>query len=60
LNRDRPVLALNPRAQLKALLEQRMPLYRQVADLTVDTNGRAPAEVVQDLVDQLEQLPRHA
>jgi hypothetical protein len=31
-----------------------------VADLTVDTNGRAPAEVVQDLVDQLEQLPRHA
>jgi shikimate kinase len=25
LNRDRPVLALNPRAQLKALLEQRSP-----------------------------------
>ena len=57
LNRDRPVLALNPRAQLKALLEQRLPLYRQVADLSVDTNGRTPAQVVQDLVDQLERLP---
>ena len=57
LNRDRPVLALNPRAQLKALLEQRMPLYREVADLTVDTNGRTPAQVVQDLAEQLERLP---
>jgi shikimate kinase len=60
LNRDRPVLALNPRAQLKALLEQRMPLYRQVADVTVDTNGRTPVQVVQDLVDELEKRPRHA
>ena len=53
LNRDRPVLALNPRAQLKALLEQRMPLYREVADLTVDTSGRTPAQVVQELAEQL-------
>ena len=53
LNRDRPVLALNPRAQLKALLEQRMPYYREVADLTVDTNGRTAAQVVQELADLL-------
>jgi shikimate kinase len=56
LNRDRPVLALNPRAQLKALLEQRMPLYREVADLTVDTNDRTPTEVVQELAEQLVRL----
>ncbi len=53
LNRDRPVLALNPRAQLKALLEQRMPLYREVAHLSVDTTGRTPDEVVDVLADAL-------
>lgn len=53
LNRDRPVLALNPRAQLKLLLEQRMPLYREVARLTVDTNGRTAAEVVEELQQAL-------
>lgn len=53
LNRDRPVLALNPRAQLKALLEQRMPLYREVASITVDTNGRTAAQVVDVLADAL-------
>ena len=53
LNRDRPVLALNPRAQLKALLEQRMPLYREVASITVDTNGRSAKQVVEVLADAL-------
>ncbi len=53
LNRDRPVLALNPRAQLKLLLEQRMPLYAEVATLTVDTNGRSAQEVVDALLDAL-------
>jgi len=53
LNRDRPVLALNPRAQLKILLEQRMPLYREVATLTVDTNGRTAKQVVDALLDAL-------
>jgi shikimate kinase len=53
LNRDRPVLALNPRAQLKVLLEQRMPLYREVATLTVDTNGRTAEDVVHELASAL-------
>jgi shikimate kinase len=53
LNRDRPVLALNPRAQLKLLLDQRMPLYREVATLTVDTNGRSAEQVVDVLLDAL-------
>ncbi len=45
LSRDRPVLALNPRAQLRALLEQRLPLYRAVAVHTVVTDRRTPEEV---------------
>ena len=53
LNRDRPVLALNPRAQLKLLLEQRLPLYREVASFTVDTSKRTADEVVQELSDAL-------
>ncbi len=46
-NRTRPVLALNPRAQLRSLLEERLPLYREVAVLTVPTDARTPAEVVE-------------
>lgn len=49
LNRDRPVLALNPRAVLKVLLEERMPLYREVATDVVDTNRR-PVRAVADEV----------
>jgi shikimate kinase len=50
LNRDRPVLALNPRAVLKVLLEQRMPLYREVATEVVDTNGRSVRAVADELL----------
>jgi shikimate kinase len=53
LNRDRPVLALNPRAQLKVLLEQRMPLYREVAAVTIDTNDRSAEDVVAELQQAL-------
>ena len=52
MNRDRPVLALNPRAQLKRLLDERMPLYLEVATLTVDTN-RCTARQVADEVAAL-------
>ena len=46
LARDRPVLALNPRASLHQLLEQRLPLYRAVAALEIDTSDASPEEVV--------------
>jgi shikimate kinase len=57
LNRDRPVLALNPRATLKLLLEQRMPLYREVARRVVDTSGVPVQEVVERVVAGLAQRP---
>jgi shikimate kinase len=50
LNRDRPVLALNPRAVLKVLLEERLPLYREVATDVVDTNGKTVRAVADELL----------
>lgn len=50
LNRDRPLLIANPRAQLRAMLVQRRPLYEAVATATILTDGRTPDEVV-DLVE---------
>jgi shikimate kinase len=49
LGSSRPLLALNPRATLRFLLEQRRPLYQQVATYTVVTDGREPADIVAEL-----------
>ncbi len=46
LGQGRPLVGLNPRAQLRQLLEQRRPLYVEVARHTVDTSGQQPAQVV--------------
>lgn len=46
-SRDRPVLALNPRAVLHRLLAERLPLYREVADVEVQTDGKTPEDVVE-------------
>ncbi len=55
LNRDRPVLALNPRAVLKELLAERMPLYREVATAVVDTSNKPVRAVVDEVVALLEE-----
>jgi shikimate kinase len=49
LNRDRPLLIANPRAQLRAMLEQRRPLYTEVASVVVETDGRTPEEIATDV-----------
>jgi len=49
LNRDRPLLLGNPRAQLHRLMEARRPLYEQVAASIVATDGRTPAEVADEV-----------
>jgi shikimate kinase len=46
----RPVLALNPRAQLQLLLEARLPLYREVASLEVATDGKPPEQIVEEIL----------
>jgi shikimate kinase len=45
MDRPRPLLLGNPRAQLKALLDQRLPVYGRLAWMTVDTDGREPGEI---------------
>jgi shikimate kinase len=45
LARDRPLLAINPRSQLRVLMEERRPLYESVATITVSTDDRTPEEV---------------
>ena len=46
----RPVLALNPRAQLQLLLAERLPHYREVASLEVSTDGKTPEQVLEELL----------
>jgi shikimate kinase len=45
LNRDRPLLLGSPRAQLRTMLDERRPMYVEVASVTVDTTGQDPDEV---------------
>jgi shikimate kinase len=50
LNRDRPLLLGNVRGQLGALMAARAPLYLEVAEDTVVTDGRTPEEVASDVL----------
>ncbi|WTZ39248.1 shikimate kinase [Streptomyces sp. NBC_01390] len=54
LNAARPLLAVNPRRQWRELMEARRPLYTEVADAVVATDGRTPEEVTQAVLDALE------
>jgi shikimate kinase len=49
----RPLLAINPRATMRYLLDQRRPLYEEVATVTVKTDGRTPQDVADEIRDAL-------
>ena len=54
LDRARPLLiGTNPRAQLKSLLEQRLPVYDRLAWLTVSTDGREPADIAAEIAGRV-------
>jgi shikimate kinase len=53
LDVPRPLLLGNPRAQLKALLEQRLPVYRQLAWITVVTDSRDPQDIADEIVSRI-------
>lgn len=53
LGAGRPLLAINPRATLKHLMDQRRPLYEEVATFTVATDGRQPEEIVSEIAGLL-------
>jgi len=49
LDTSRPLLLGNVRGRLKALLDERHPLYVEAATLTVDTSGRTPDDVADEI-----------
>jgi shikimate kinase len=52
--RDRPLLENgNPREILEALFEVRDPLYREIADLVVNTDGRRVKSVADEIIENL-------
>ncbi len=53
LDRPRVVVPGNPRGRLRALLEERRPVYAELATLTVPTDDLAPEEVAADLAKRL-------
>ena len=52
LGTSRPLLLGNVRGTMKALLDERTPVYESVSTGTVDTDGRTPDEVA-DLVEEV-------
>ncbi len=53
-DRNRPLLQTeNPRAKIAALIEARDPLYREVADIIVDTGEGSVRGVIRQLLSQL-------
>jgi shikimate kinase len=53
LDAPRPLLVVNPRAQLSRMLAERRPHYLAVATVTVDTTGRSADEVAGAVLDVL-------
>ena len=53
LGTSRPLLMGNVRGRIKALLDERTPVYTSVASFTVDTDGRTPDEVAGQVADEV-------
>ncbi|MFI7614747.1 shikimate kinase [Nonomuraea terrae] len=53
LGSARPLLVLNPRSQLKKLMEERRPVYERLASQTVVTDKREPEELADEIVQGL-------
>ena len=53
LGSARPLLLGNVRGRIKALLDERTPVYESVATLVVDTDGRTPSEVADEIIEAL-------
>jgi len=53
-DRNRPLLqTADPRATLEELMAVRDPLYREIADLVIDTDGKRVRDVVRQIIQQL-------
>lgn len=54
LGTSRPLLLGNVRTQLKQLMDARRPLYAEVATFVVDTDGRTPEEIADEIATKVE------
>jgi shikimate kinase len=52
-NKERPLLALNPRQQWMALMEKRRPIYESLSTLRIATDNRKPAEVAAEIASAI-------
>jgi shikimate kinase len=50
LGTSRPMLLGNVRSRIKALLDERTPVYESVATESVDTDGRTPEDVAAEIL----------
>ena len=55
LTSGRPLLFGNVRARIKALLDERTPIYESVARFSVDTDGRTPQDVADEVARVIEE-----
>ncbi|MBA3368934.1 MAG: shikimate kinase [Geodermatophilaceae bacterium] len=58
LARNRPLLAMNPRAHLRELMAARAPLYAEVATDTIEASHRSVSEIVDQLHTSLSRTNR--
>lgn len=56
LGSARPLLLGNVRGRIKALLDERLPVYRAVATMTVDTDGKTADDVADEIMEALERM----
>lgn len=49
----RPMLLGNVRSRIKALLDERTPIYEGASTIAVDTDGRTPDEVAAEIQERL-------
>jgi 5-deoxy-5-amino-3-dehydroquinate synthase len=54
----RPLLDEDPRATMLQMRRDREPLYREVADVVIDTTGRPPDEVAEEILAKAFAEPR--
>ena len=54
----RPLLLGNVRSRVKALLDERLPIYREVATVVVETDGRTAEDVADEVARTVEQSER--
>ena len=57
LDRPRVVIPGNPRGRLRAMLEERRPLYERLATVTVTTDDDDPDEVAEQIAARLAAKP---